>query len=271
MNASEFQDRAIVITGGGGVLCSAMARALAKRGARIAILQRRLEVAEALAAELRAGGATAIAVSVDVLDRGAVEVAAGKVMSEFGRVDGLINGAGGSLPQAATAPDRSFFDMPADAIRQVVDLNLMGTIIPSQIFGRQMVAQDRGVILNVASMSSLRPLTRTVAYSAAKAAVYNFTQWLAVHIAQEYSHNIRVNAIAPGFFVTEQNHYLLVDEKTGDLTPRGKTILAHTPQGRFGVPEDLVGAVLWLMSDSASFVHGALIPIDGGFNAFGGV
>lgn len=271
MNASEFQDRAVVITGGGGVLCSAMARALAQRGAKVAILQRRLEVAETLASELRIGGAKAIAVSVDVLDRAAVEAAAEKVMAEFGRVDALINGAGGSLPQAATSPDRPFFDMPADAIRHVVDLNLMGTVIPSQVFAKQMVAQDRGVILNIASMSSVRPLTRTIAYSAAKAAVFNFTQWLAVHLSQEYSLNIRVNAIAPGFFITEQNRYLLLDQETGDLTPRGKTILAHTPQGRFGVPEDLVGAVLWLLSDSASFVHGAMIPIDGGFSAFGGV
>ncbi|MCL4369452.1 MAG: SDR family oxidoreductase [Chloroflexi bacterium] len=271
MSESEFEGRVVVITGGAGVLCSAMARALAQRGARIAILQRRLEVAETLAARLRAEGGSALAVSVDVLDRQAVEAAAERVLAEYGRVDALINGAGGNRTEATTSAERTFFDLPAEAVRSVFDLNLLGTIIPSQVFGRQMVAQGKGAILNVASMSSYRPLTRTMAYSAAKAGIVNFTQWLAVHLSQEYSPNIRVNAIAPGFFLTDQNRYLLTDRETGELTPRGRAILAHTPQGRFGTPEDLVGAVLWLLSDSASFVHGAVIPIDGGFSAFSGV
>ncbi len=271
MAKSEFEGRVVVITGGAGVLCSAMATALAERGARVAILQRRLEVAEALASRLRSEGGDALAVSVDVLDRPAVEAAAGRVLAEYGRVDALINGAGGNKAEATTSADRSFFDLPVEAVRSVFDLNLLGTIIPSQVFGRQMVAQGQGSILNIASMSSYRPLTKTMTYSAAKAGIVNFTQWLAVHLSQEYSPNIRVNAIAPGFFLTDQNRYLLTDRETGELTPRGKAILAHTPQARFGIPEDLVGAVLFLLSDAASFIHGAVLPIDGGFSAFSGV
>ena len=271
MDLSNFDGRVIVITGGGGVLCSAMATTLARRGARVAILQRRLAPAEALALRIREESGTALAVSADVLDRSAVESAAEKVMAEFGRVDALINGAGGNRPEATTSAQLSFFDLPVEAIRAVFDLNLLGTIIPSQVFGRLMAQKGEGVVLNVASMASVRPLTRTIAYSAAKAGLANFTQWLAVHLALEYSPRLRVNAIAPGFFLTEQNRYLLMDRETGELTPRGKAILAHTPQGRFGTPEDLIGAVLWLLSDSAAFVTGAVIPIDGGFSAFSGV
>lgn len=271
MSPSEFYGRTVVITGGGGVLCSAMGLALAQRGARVAILQRRLQVAEDLAARIRSQGGAAMAVQADVLDRAQVEAAAERIVAEFGRVDALINGAGGNRAEATTSAQLPFFDLPVDALRAVFDLNLLGTVIPCQVFGRLMVREGRGAILNVASMASVRPLTRTVAYSAAKAGLSNFTQWLAVHLAQEYSPNIRVNAIAPGFFLTEQNRYLLTDRETGELTPRGRAILAHTPQGRFGTPEDLVGAVLWLLSDSAGFVTGAVIPIDGGFSAFSGV
>lgn len=271
MGDSEFEGRVVVITGGGGVLCSAMAMALAQRGARVAILQRRLAVAEELAARLRGDGGSAIAISADVLDRPSVEAAAERVGAEFGCVDALINGAGGNRPEATTSPQLSFFDLPVEALRAVFDLNLLGTVIPCQVFGRQMAKQGEGVILNVASMASVRPLTRTIAYSAAKAGLTNFTQWLAVHLAQEYSPRLRVNAVAPGFLLTEQNRYLLTDRETGELTPRGKAILAHTPQGRFGTPEDLLGAVLWLLSDSASFVTGAVIRVDGGFSAFSGV
>ena len=164
-----------------------------------------------------------------------------------------------------------FFDLDAEAFRGVVDLNLMGTVIPCQAFGQLMVNQDRGAILNIASMASVRPLTGSIAYSAAKAAVANFTQWLAVHISQEYSPRIRVNAILPGFFLADQNRFQLIDATTGNLTPRARKIIDHTPMARFGEPEDLVGTVLWLLSDSASFVHGALIPVDGGFSAFSGV
>ncbi|MDH4138573.1 MAG: SDR family oxidoreductase, partial [Anaerolineae bacterium] len=200
-----------------------------------------------------------------------LSVAAQRVTEAFGHMDILINGAGGNKEEATTSDERSFFDLPTDAIRWVFDLNFMGTLLPSQIFGRYMVKQDSGWIINISSMAAFRPLTRTVAYSPAKAAVSNFTQWLAVHISQNYSDRIRVNAISPGFFLTEQNRFLLVDEHTGELTERGRAIIDHTPTGRFGDPEDLIGAVLWLLSDGASFVHGAVIPIDGGFSAFSGV
>jgi NAD(P)-dependent dehydrogenase (short-subunit alcohol dehydrogenase family) len=267
----DFTGKVAVLTGGAGVLCSTMARALAAQGASVAILDLNLPAAERVAAELREAGGQALAVQVDVLDRASVEEAARKVLGAFGRVDLLINGAGGNKREATTSEALPFFDLPAEAIRWVFDLNILGTILPSQVFGRQMAQQGSGCIINISSMAAFRPLTRTVAYSAAKAAVSNFTQWLAVHMAQTYSPRIRVNAIAPGFFLTEQNRFLLLDEATGELTPRGRAILEHTPMGRFGDPEDLVGAVLWLASDAASFVHGAVIPVDGGFAAFSGV
>jgi NAD(P)-dependent dehydrogenase (short-subunit alcohol dehydrogenase family) len=192
-------------------------------------------------------------------------------MERFGRVDGLVNAAGGNKPQATTGPDHPFFDLPLDALRWVGDLNLVGTILPCQIFGRQLAQQQAGVILNIASIAGLSPLTRTPAYCAAKAGINNFTQWLAVHLAQEYSPHLRVNALAPGFFLTTQNKYLLLDEASGQLTRRGQIILEHTPLGRFGQPEELVGPALWLLSPASSFVTGAVVPVDGGFTAFSGV
>ena len=240
-------------------------------GARIAILNRTAEKGERVAEEIRRAGGEAIAIQTDVTHRAAVERARDIVLEQWGTVDILINGAGGNKPQATTAPDKPFFDLPPDAVRWVFDLNFLGTFIPSQVFGKVMAEKGKGVILNISSMNAFRPLTRIPAYSAAKAAVSNFTQWLAVHMAQEYSPNIRVNAIAPGFFLTHQNRFLLIDEKTGDLTPRGKTIIDHTPMGRFGDPEDLVGAVVWLLSDASAFVTGVVVPIDGGFSAFSGV
>jgi NAD(P)-dependent dehydrogenase (short-subunit alcohol dehydrogenase family) len=206
-----------------------------------------------------------------VLNQEALKQAAQAVTSEFGRIDCLINGAGGNHPQATTRTDLSFFDIPEEALRFVFDLNLLGTILPSQAFGRQMAEQGAGVILNISSMSAHRPLTRVMSYSAAKAAGNNFTQWLAVHMAQEYSPRIRVNAIAPGFFLTEQNRFLLTEQETGRLTARGESIINHTPMGRFGEPQDLLGTVLWLLSPASSFVTGVVVPVDGGFSAFGGV
>jgi len=207
----------------------------------------------------------------DVLDADSLRRAADTVLGRFGRIDGLVNAAGGNRPEATTGPDRSFFDLPPDALEWVLDLNLLGTILPCQIFGRRMAEQGEGVVLNISSMNAMRPLTRIPAYSAAKAAVSNFTQWLAAHMAQQYSPRIRVNAIAPGFFLTRQNRFLLTDEQTGDLTPRGRSILAHTPMGRFGEPEDLFGAVLWLLSPASAFVTGVVVPVDGGFAAYSGV
>ncbi len=261
-----------VLTGGAGVLCSTMARGLVDVGAKVAILDINLPAAETVAESLRGCGGTAIAVKVDVLDKASIEQAARQVIGAFGRIDILINGAGGNKKDATTSDKLSFFDVPADAIRWVFDLNILGTILPSQVIGRHMVEQGEGSIINISSMNAFRPLTNVLAYSAAKAAVSNFTQWLAVHLSQNYPQaKIRVNAIAPGFFLTEQNRFLVTQEGTGELTARGRAIVAHTPMGRLGDPEDLVGTVLWLLSDGSSFVHGTVVPIDGAFAAFAGV
>lgn len=269
----DFTGKTIVITGGAGVLCSQMARALFICGANVAILDYNLEAAKALAADLRPipGFGKAAAFRANVLENASVQEAVDAVLAEFGQIDGLINGAGGNKPEATSTPDKSFFDLPPEALRWVFDLNLLGTIIPSQAIGRTMAEQKAGVILNVSSMNAFRPLTRIPAYSAAKAGVSNFTQWLAVHMAQEYSPNIRVNAIAPGFFITEQNRFLMTNAGTGELTARGEKIIAHTPMGRFGRPEDLSGTVLWLLSPASAFVTGIVVPVDGGFSAYSGV
>ena len=253
------------------MLCRTMCLALAQLGAKVAVLDLSAEAAQRVVDEIGANGGEAIAVPTDVLDRLSLETARQTVLDRFGRVDILINGAGGNKKQATTSAEQSFFDLPPEAVRLVFDLNCLGTILPSQVFGKQMVEQAEGVILNISSMNAFRPLTRVPAYSAAKAAVSNFTQWLAVHMAQEYSPRIRVNAIAPGFFLTEQNRTLLTDVATGELTHAGRAILTHTPMNRFGVPEDLLGTVIWLLSPASSFVTGVVVPIDGGFSAFSGV
>ncbi|MEJ5199704.1 MAG: SDR family oxidoreductase [Anaerolineae bacterium] len=265
----------VAITGGAGILGGEMAYALVGCGANVAILDRDPALADRLIKRIqmidKPGIGKVIVVYADVLKRDTLVKAEEAIRNEFGAVDILINAAGGNKPAATTGADLSFFDVPEDALRFVFDLNLLGTVIPCQVFGRGMAERGEGVILNISSMAAFRPLTRVVAYSAAKAGVSNFTQWLAVYMAQEYSPRIRVNALAPGFFLTEQNRYLLTDKETGELTPRGKAIIAHTPMGRFGAPEDLIGAVLWLVSPASSFVTGAVIPIDGGFSAFSGV
>jgi NAD(P)-dependent dehydrogenase (short-subunit alcohol dehydrogenase family) len=267
---SELQGKVAVITGGGGVLPSAIAEGLAKDGVRCVLLDLAEEKAKAALARVRQMGSDGLALKTNVLVRADLEHAAQETLRAFGRVDFLINGAGGNHPKATTSKEVSFFDLPEDAVRFVFDLNFMGTFLACQVFGRIMAERKEGVILNIASMNAIRPLTRIPAYSAAKAAVANFTQWLAVHMAQEYSPKIRVVAIAPGFFLTEQNRYLLLDEK-GELTERGKQILAHTPMGRFGEPQDLLGIVRWLLSPGAAFVTGVIIPVDGGFSAYAGV
>jgi NAD(P)-dependent dehydrogenase (short-subunit alcohol dehydrogenase family) len=267
----SLEGEVAVVTGGGGVLCAVICRGLARAGAKVAVLDLMEPAAQRVAEEITAGGGEAMAAKADVLSKESVEAARDAVLARFGRVDILINGAGGNKPQATTSPTLSFFDLPQDAFQWVFNLNFVGTLVPCQVFGKLMADQGAGDILNISSMNAFRPLTRIPAYSAAKAAVSNFTQWLAVHLSQEYSTKIRVNAIAPGFFLTEQNRFLLTDKETRDLTARGATIIGHTPMGRFGDPEDLVGAVLWLLSPSSAFVHGVVVPVDGGFSAFSGV
>jgi NAD(P)-dependent dehydrogenase (short-subunit alcohol dehydrogenase family) len=267
----DFAGRSGIITGGAGILGGEMACALVGCNANVAIVDRSPEMAERLIHRFEPAGGRAIIVYGDVLDPEVLQQTADHILEEFGRIDYLINGAGGNSPRATTSADLTFFDIPPEAIRFVFDLNILGTILPSQTFGKYMAEQDEGVILNISSMNAFRPLTRIPAYSAAKAGVSNFTQWLAVHMAQEYSPNIRVNALAPGFFLTEQNRFLLTDEGTGELTPRGQSIIDHTPMGRFGAPEDLLGTMMWLLSPASAFVTGIVVPIDGGFSAFSGV
>jgi NAD(P)-dependent dehydrogenase (short-subunit alcohol dehydrogenase family) len=266
----DFSGKTVVITGATGVLGGEIACALVGCGANVAMLDRNLDPAKGLLDLMGPAASRAVVVSGDVLDTASLREAAARVVGAFGKVDCLVNAAGGNKPEATTSASQSFFDLPVEALRQVMDLNLMGTILACQVFGKLMADQGEGVVLNISSMNAFRPLTRIAAYSAAKAAVSNFTQWLAVHMAQEYSAGIRVNAIAPGFFLTRQNRFLLLDE-AGELTDRGRSIVAHTPARRFGQPEDLFGTVLWLLSPASAFVTGVVVPIDGGFSAFSGV
>ncbi|MES1166068.1 MAG: SDR family oxidoreductase [Verrucomicrobiota bacterium] len=266
----DFSGRTAVVTGGTGVLGAAMARALAACNASVVLVGRKVERAEALIGSF-AGRGRHLAIAADVLDRPALEDACRRVVGEHGRIDILVNGAGGNDPRATTTPEARFFDVPLEAWQAVTHLNLLGTILPSQVFARPMAERKEGVILNVSSVNASRPLTRIAAYSASKAGISNFTQWLAVHLAQEYGPAIRVNAVMPGFFLTDQNRFLLTDRATGALTARGQKILDHTPMARFGVPDDLTGAVLWLLSPAARFVTGVVVPVDGGFTAYAGV
>lgn len=267
----DFTGRTVMLTGGTGVLGSEIACALAGCGARVAILAREPGRAGPLLDRLGERASQALVVRGDVLDRDSLVGAHARIVEACGPVDALVNAAGGNRPEATTTADRTFFDLPPDALRWVFDLNVLGTVLPSQVVGRAMAERGDGVILNVSSMAAVRPLTRVAAYAAAKAAVDNFTQWLAVHVAQEYSPRIRVNAVAPGFFFTRQNRFLLTDERTGALTERGRKIIDHTPMARFGQPEDLLGAVLWLLSPASAFVTGVVLPVDGGFSAYSGV
>ncbi|NLW71966.1 MAG: SDR family oxidoreductase [Chloroflexi bacterium] len=271
--AYDFSGQCVIITGGAGVLGSEMVGALLEVGANVAIfdinLQNAQKVADRLNSDSKPG--RAMPFQCNVLQIESIIESVENVLDKFGRIDCLINGAGGNKPDATTNLDRSFFDLPAEALRWVFELNLIGTILPSQVVGRKMAEQKRGVILNISSMNSFRPLTRIPAYSAAKAGVSNFTQWLATHMAQEYSSIIRVNALAPGFFLTDQNRFLLTQESDGSLSARGKKIIDLTPMGRFGDPKDLIGPMLWLLSPASGFVTGIVVPVDGGFSAFSGV
>src|SRR4051812_18890262 len=266
----DLTGKTVVLTGGTGVLGSEMARAIASADANVVLLARKVDRAQALLQSLGGKGRHR-ALAADVVDRAAVEEAAHVVKKEYGRVDALVNGAGGNDPRATSTPENRFFDIPVEAFQHVLTLNLVGTVIPTQAFGRMMADQKEGVIVNVSSVNASRPLTRIAAYSAAKAGVTNLTQWLAIHMAQEYSPQIRANAIMPGFFLTEQNRFLLTDQKTGALTARGQKIIDHTPMNRFGTPDDLSGALLWLLSPASKFVTGIVVPVDGGFTAYSGV
>jgi NAD(P)-dependent dehydrogenase (short-subunit alcohol dehydrogenase family) len=267
----DVRGRTAVITGGSGVLGSVMAHALAKAGVRVAIISLHAASSANVVETIRADGGEALGIACDVRERTDLERAYTEVLDSFGHIDMLINAAGGNSPQATTSATTSFFDLDVHAVDSVLGLNFTGTFQSCQVFGRDMAEHKQGVIVNIVSMNALRPLTRIPAYSAAKAAVANFTQWLAVYMAQEYSPAIRVNAIAPGFFLTEQNRFLMLDAASGEPTPRGAAILSHTPMARLGEPEDLVGTLLWLVNPASSFVTGIVVPVDGGFSAYSGV
>ncbi|HOG00255.1 MAG: putative oxidoreductase UxuB [Firmicutes bacterium ADurb.Bin248] len=266
----DISKKVAVITGAGGVICGVMAREFAKKGARVALLDLFPERAQAIAGEINSLGGEAVAVKANVLERKSLEEARAEVLARFGRVDILVNGAGGNKKEATVSEDNPFFSMDLDAFKWVFDLNVTGAVLTTQVFGELLAKQGTGSVVNIASMASVLPLTNTVAYSGAKCAVANFTQWMAAHFNLNYSPNIRVNAIAPGFLLTEQNRFLM-QNADGTSTARGDRVLDKTPMGRYGEPEELCGAVIWLCSDAASFVNGAVIPIDGGFSAYWGV
>ncbi len=266
----DLQGRVAVVTGGAGTLGLAMAFGLAEAGAAVAVLSRRAEAVEAAAARLRDAGFDALGVSADVLDPDSLAAAAAHVNEAWGRCDVLVTAAGGNRPDAIVFGDRDLFGLSPEAFRAVVELNLDGTLLPIQAFAPAMVAAGRGSVITISSMAAQKPLTRVVGYGAAKAAVDNLTRWLAVHLARTYGEGLRVNAIAPGFFVGEQNRALLL-QPDGTPTDRGRSILDHTPMARFGEPGDLVGTTVWLASDAARFVTGVVVPVDGGYAAFGGV
>lgn len=267
----NLKGQTAVITGGSGTLGRGMALGLAAAGARVVILGRRLEACTRVADEIKAAGGQALGLAGDVGKLSELEQAAAQVQATFGPAQILINAAGGNQLAATVTAEQSFFDLKPQAMQEIFATNFTGTFQACQVFGRSMAERKQGVIVNIVSMASLRPLARIVGYSAAKAAAQNLTQWLAIHMAQTYSPEIRVNAIAPGFFLAEQNRALLVNAETGAWTERAQKILAHTPMGRLGVPEDLVGAVLWLVSPASTFVTGIVVPVDGGFSAYSGV
>jgi NAD(P)-dependent dehydrogenase (short-subunit alcohol dehydrogenase family) len=276
-----LKDKVCVITGGGGVLGAALSKGLASHGIKCAILvNNRIDAAIKLAEEIEAEtGTKTIGVKANVLDKQSLEEAKKEINSKLGKIDILINGAGGNSPMATTAveyidetnilnPEKTFYGLNIEGFDQVFNLNFKGTLLPTMVFTTDMLENKQGVVLNISSMNAFRPLTKIPAYSAAKASINNFTEWLAVHLAKT---GIRVNAVAPGFFLTQQNRFLLTDEKTGNLSPRGNKIISNTPMCKFGKPSDLIGTVIYLISDMSGFVTGVTIPVDGGFNAYSGV
>ena len=266
-NLFDIKGRVVVITGGTGVLGSCMVEYLAEQGAKVVVLARNKETGDKLVNSILAKGQEAMFLQSDVNDKAVLEQNCADVLKKYGRVDVLINGAGGNMPGATIGPDKTIFDLDVDAFKKVVDLNLFGTVIPTMVFAKVMTEQKQGNIINISSESALRPLTRVVGYGAAKAAVTNFTKYLAIELATKYGEGLRVNAFAPGFFISEQNRALLTNPD-GSLTARGNTIISHTPFKRFGEPEELLGTLHWLASDASKFVTGTLTVVDGGFDAF---
>jgi NAD(P)-dependent dehydrogenase (short-subunit alcohol dehydrogenase family) len=266
-NLFSVKDKVILLTGGSGILGSCMARHLAKEGAKTIILDRNQDAGDKLTAEIKSGGREALFLLADVLNREVLEQNKQDILEAYGQIDVLVNLAGGNLAGATIPPDKTIFDLDIDAFRGVVNLNLFGTVLPTIVFAEVMVKQKKGSIINISSESALRPLTRVVGYGCAKAAVSNFTQYMAGELALKFGEGLRVNAMAPGFFLTEQNHVLMTNPD-GSPSDRCQTVIAHTPFGRLGRPEELLGTLQWLASDASAFVTGTVIPIDGGFDAF---
>ena len=266
----DISGQVAVITGAGGIICGVMAREMAKKGAKVALLDLFVESAQKIADEINAAGGDAIAVKANVLDRASLEEARDAVVAKYGHIDILINGAGGNKKQATVSSELDFFHLDVDAFKWVFDLNVTGAVLTTMVFGELLAKQGSGNVINIASMATYHPLTNTVAYCGAKAAVANFTEWMATHFNQNYSKNIRVNAIAPGFLLTTQNRFLMQKED-GSPTDRGQRVLNKTPMGRYGDPEEMAGPVIWLYSEAASFVNGAVSPVDGGFSSFWGI
>jgi NAD(P)-dependent dehydrogenase (short-subunit alcohol dehydrogenase family) len=266
----SLKDKSVIVTGGTGVLGHTMVKALANAGAAVAVVGRRKEAGDALVSDVNGTGGKALSVQADVLDRAQLTAARELVVKKFGKIDILINAAGGNMAGAVVQPESNFFNMDMGDFEKVVDLNLHGSVLPTQVFAEDMAKRKNGVIINIASMAALRTITRVAGYSAAKSAITNFTSWLAVEMAHKYGEGFRVNAISPGFFLTEQNRSLLTNPD-GSFTARGQKVITQTPFGRFGRPDELVGTLLWLCSDASLFVTGVNIPVDGGFSVYSGV
>jgi len=266
----SLKNRTAVITGGTGVLGQSMVQAISEAGANVAVIGRRKEAGDELVAKLIKAGGKAISLKADVLEVDQLTAARQAIINEFGSIDILVNAAGGNMPGAVVGPDSNFFNMKIDDFQKVVNLNLLGSVLPTQVFSEDMAKRKKGVIINIASMAAITTITRVAGYSAAKSAIANFTAWLAVEMAHKYGEGIRVNAISPGFFLTEQNRTLLTNTD-GSYTERGQKVISKTPYGRFGRPEELIGTLIWLCSDASAFVTGINVPVDGGFSVYSGV
>lgn len=266
----SLKDKAIVVTGGTGILGNSFVNAIVEAGGAVGILGRKENIAEERADAINKQGGKAIALVADAMDETQLQAAKNKMLKAFGKIDGLVNAAGGNMPEGVLQPEQSIFSMNIEGMRKVMDINLWGTLIPTQVFGEAIAETGRGSIVNISSMNSKRAITKVLGYNMGKAAVDCYTQWFAVELARRYGDKIRMNALAPGFFLTEQNRYLLT-KKEGGYTERGELVIRQTPFRRFGDPDELKGALVWLLSDASQFVTGAMICVDGGFSIFGGV